>query len=515
MTGVLQPYWLSLILLAPLAGVPLLLLLPEEPHERLRRVALGASLLTFALSLPLPFWFDLASPGMQFEATARWIAVPGFVANYHVGLDGLSLFLTLLTTFLTPLAVLSSWPITHRVRWFFITLLVLETGLLGVFMALDLFLFFVFWEVMLVPMYFIIGIWGHERRVYAAIKFIIYTMAGSALMLVAILWLRQLAGTFELLDISRQLEAGLLRFSSSQEMWLFLAFFLAFAIKIPLFPFHTWLPDAHVEAPTAGSVILAGVLLKMGAYGLLRFCLPLFPNATREFTPWIVALALISIIYGALVSLVQPDAKKLVAYSSVSHMGFVVLGILALNVVGMEGAILQMVNHGVSTGGLFLLVGMLYDRRHTHLIREFGGLATPLPVLSSFFLFVVLSSLGLPLLNNFVGEFLVLVGVFRVNPWQAAIAALGIVLCAWYLLWMVQRVVFGQITDEKNRTLPDASHRERAILLAVAVAILWLGIASPLFTRRMEATAQHILNQMNPPAVELATQAPEPPRASR
>ncbi|MFQ5817571.1 MAG: NuoM family protein [Terriglobia bacterium] len=510
MLDALRQHWLSLVIFAPLAGAALLFLLPTHAHERLRRAALGVSLATFALSLPLPFWFDLTQGGMQFEEFAPWIAVSGFNVNYHVGTDGLSLFLILLTTFLTPLAVLSSWPITQRVKWFFITLLVLETGLLGVFIALDLFLFFVFWEVMLVPMYFIIGVWGHERRVYAAIKFIIYTMAGSALMLVAILWLRHLAGTFDLLRIAQDLQTGLIPLSRTEEQLLFLAFFLAFAIKIPLFPFHTWLPDAHVEAPTAGSVILAGVLLKMGTYGLLRFCLPLFPNATRDFTPLIVVLALISIIYGALLSLVQPDAKKLVAYSSVNHMGFVVLGILALNEIGIEGAIFLMLAHGVSTGGLFLIVGMLYDRRHTHSIKEFGGLATPLPVLSSFFLLVVLSSLGLPLLNNFVGEFLILVGVFQVSVWQAALAAVGIVLAAWYLLWMYQRVVFGQLTNEQNRTLPDASRRELAILASIAVMILWLGVASPMFTRRMEATTNHILNQTRIAPVEWAAQPGEP-----
>ncbi|MFQ5926982.1 MAG: NuoM family protein [Terriglobia bacterium] len=513
MLDALRQHWLSLVIFAPLAGAALLLFLPVDAYERLRRVALGVSLATFGLSLPFPFWFDLDQGGMQFREFTPWITVPGFNVNYHVGADGLSLFLILLTTFLTPLAVLSSWPITQRVKWFFITLLVLETGMLGVFVALDLFLFFVFWEVMLVPMYFIIGVWGHARRIYAAVKFIIYTMAGSVLMLVAILWLHHLSGTFDLLQIERGLETGLLRLRPAQEEFLFLAFFLAFAIKVPLFPFHTWLPDAHVEAPTAGSVILAGVLLKMGTYGLLRFCLPLFPNATREFTPWIVALALISIIYGALLSLVQPDAKKLVAYSSVSHMGFVVLGILALNAIGIEGAIFLMLAHGVSTGGLFLIVGMLYDRCHTHLIREFGGLATPLPVLSSFFLLVVLSSLGLPLLNNFVGEFLILVGVFQISVLQAALAAVGIVLAAWYLLWMYQRVVFGQLTNEQNSTLPDASRRELAILVSIAVMILWLGVASPMFTRRMEATTNHILDQTRIAPVEWAAQPVQPPEA--
>jgi len=500
----LRHNWLSLVVFLPLVGAGVILFLRSSAYERIRQVALVTSLLTFALSLPLLFWFDLSYAGMQFRVIRSWIAVPGLVSNYHIGIDGLSLFLLLLTTFLTPLAVLCSWPIVQRVKWFFVTLLVLETGMLGVFVALDLVLFFVFWEVMLVPMYFIIGLWGHERRIYAAIKFIIYTMAGSALMLVAIIWLRKLSGTFDLLILARLLETGALVLRPGQEQLLFLAFFLAFAIKVPLFPFHTWLPDAHVEAPTAGSVILAGILLKMGAYGLLRFCLPLFPNATKEFTPWIAALAIISIIYGALVSLVQPDAKKLVAYSSVSHMGFVVLGILALNEIGIEGAIYQMVNHGVSTGGLFLIVGMLYDRRHTHMIREFGGLATPLPVLSSFFMLVVLSSLGLPLLNNFVGEFLILVGVFQTSVLKAALAATGVVLAAWYLLWMYQRVIFGKVTNEANRNLPDASRRELAILVSLAVMIVWLGIASPMFTRRMEATTKRILYQVESPYYQWA-----------
>jgi len=507
----LQHNWLSLVLFLPLLGAGVILFLPSRAYERIRRVALATSVLTFALSLPLLFWFDSSHAGMQFSVFHPWITAPDLVSNYHIGIDGLSLFLLLLTTFLTSLAALCSWPIVQRVKWFFVALLVLETGMLGVFVALDLVLFFVFWEVMLVPMYFIIGLWGHERRIYAAIKFIIYTMAGSALMLVAIIWLRKLSGTFDLLLIARLLESRVLVLQPGQEQLLFLAFFLAFAIKVPLFPFHTWLPDAHVEAPTAGSVILAGVLLKMGTYGLLRFCLPLFPNATKEFLPWIAALAIISIIYGALVSLVQPDAKKLVAYSSVSHMGFVVLGILALNVIGIEGAIYQMVNHGVSTGGLFLIVGMLYDRRQTHMIREFGGLATPLPILSSFFMLVVLSSLGLPLLNNFVGEFLILVGVFQVSVVKAALAAVGVVLATWYLLWMYQRVIFGKLTNEANRNLPDASRRELAILVSLAVMIVWFGIASPMFTRRMEATTKRILYQVESPYYEWAARPTSPP----
>ncbi|MBI4462759.1 MAG: NADH-quinone oxidoreductase subunit M, partial [Acidobacteria bacterium] len=370
---------------------------------------------------------------------------------------------------------------------------------------------YVFWEVMLIPMYFIIGVWGHERRLYAAIKFVLFTMAGSLLMLVAIIWLYTTTGTFDLLALYGLRQANPALLTAGEERWLFLAFFLAFAIKVPLFPFHTWLPDAHVEAPTAGSVILAGVLLKMGAYGLLRYCLPLFPTAAKEFAPAISALALIGILYGALVSLVQPDVKKLIAYSSVSHMGFVVLGIMGMNLIGIQGAIFLMLAHGVSTGALFVLAGMLYDRRHTHLIQEFGGLATPLPVFSAFFLFTCLSSLGLPLLANFVGEFMVLVGVFEANRNYAILAALGVVLAAVYLLWMYQRVIFGEVTKDANRSLPDASARELAVLIPLAVAILWLGVASPFFTGRTEATAKRILYQVESPHYQLA-RTPEEPR---
>jgi NADH-quinone oxidoreductase subunit M len=371
--------------------------------------------------------------------------------------------------------------------------------MIGVFFALDLFLFFLFWEAMLIPMYFLIGIWGHERRIYAAIKFVLYTMAGSILMLVAIVWLYSLSGTFDLPRIQILLQEGVIRLPMQQEMLLFAAFFLAFAIKVPLFPLHTWLPDAHVEAPTAGSVILAGVLLKMGTYGLVRFCLPLFPEASHKLAPWIVGLAIFGIIYGALVAMVQPDYKKLVAYSSVSHMGFVVLGIFVFNQVGMQGAVYQMLNHGVSSGGLFLVAGMLYDRRHTHMIKEFGGLATPMPVLSSFFLLITLSSLGLPLLNGFVGEFLILAGTFERRAAWAAFAATGVILSAVYLLWSYQRVVFGEVTVAKNRGLPDASPRERFILTAVCAMILLMGVASPFFTRRTENSSARVFREMERP----------------
>ena len=510
----MKTHWLTLVTFFPLLGAFVILLLPAGALEKIRRVALVTALIELALAVPLFFWFDPSYAGMQFAEQHVWISTSRILILYQVGIDGLSLVLILLTAFLTPLAVLASWPITRRLKEFFIMLLVLETGMLGVFIALDLFLFYVFWEVMLIPMYFLIGVWGHERRLYAAIKFILYTLVGSLLMLVAIIWLYNATGTFDLLRLTDARWHGELLLRPGQERWLFLAFFLAFAIKVPLFPFHTWLPDAHVEAPTAGSVLLAGVLLKMGAYGLLRICLPLFPQAAKEFAPAIAALALIGILYGALVSLVQPDMKKLIAYSSVSHMGFVILGIMSMNLVGIEGAIYLMVAHGLSTGALFLLAGMLYDRRHTHLITEFGGLATPLPVLSAFLMLACLSSLGLPPLVNWVGEFMVLVGVFRASVNQAVLAAFGVVLAAVYLLWMYQRVVFGPVTKEANRTLPDLSRRELAILIPLAVLIVFLGVASPLFTRRLHSTATRILIHVESPYYELAD-SPEASEAQR
>ena len=508
----MKAYWLSLVIFFPLLGALALMLFPAGAVERLRRTAFALALVELGLALPLYFWFNPASAGMQFLERRVWISSP--LILYQVGLDGLSLVLVLLTAFLTPLAALASWPITKRVKEFFVMLLVLEAGMLGVFAALDLFLFYVFWEVMLVPMYFIIGVWGHERRLYAAIKFVLFTMAGSLLMLVAIIWLYAATGTFDLLALYGMHQTNAALFSPGEARWLFLAFFLAFAIKVPLFPFHTWLPDAHVEAPTAGSVILAGVLLKMGAYGLLRYCLPLFPGAAKEFAPVISALALISILYGALVSLVQPDAKKLIAYSSVSHMGFVVLGIMGMTVISVQGAIFLMLAHGISTGALFVLAGILYDRRHTHLISEFGGLGTPMPVYSAFFVLACLSSLGLPLLANFVGEFLVLVGVFETNRTYAVLAAFGVVLAAVYLLWMVQRVIYGEVKNEANRNLADVSRRELAVLVPLAAAILALGVASPLFTRPVEATTKRILLQVDSPYYQLA-ESPQAPEEGR
>jgi NADH-quinone oxidoreductase subunit M len=494
----MQPHLLTVITFLPLLGVPALLLLRSEDRAWIRRIALAVSLAEFVISLFLLPGFVAANPGYQFEEFHGWI---GTAIHYHLGIDGISLFLVLLTTFLTPLAILASWEsIQEKVKGFFIALLVIESAMIGVFVSLDLFLFFVFWELTLIPMYFLIGIWGHERRIYAAVKFILYTMLGSILMLVAILWLYNLTGTFDLpgygnmMGIRGKLQTGLL--APQTELLLFGAFFLAFAIKVPLFPLHTWLPDAHTEAPTAGSVILAGVMLKLGTYGILRFCLALFPRAAHQMAGIIAVLAIIGIVYGALVATVQHDLKRLVAYTSVSHLGFVVLGIFAFNTISIQGAVYQMLNHGVSTGALFLAVGMLYDRRHTHEIKEFGGLATPMPVLMSFFLFVCLSSLALPLLNGFVGEFLILIGVFERHHAWGAWAASGAVLSAIYLLWAYQRVALGEVTVEKNRALADASRRERVILATLAIVILFMGVASPLFTRRMEASTNNVIELM-------------------
>jgi len=495
---VTESHWLSFITFLPLLGVPALLCLRSEDHTWIRRVALVVSLVEFVISLFLLPGFRLGQADYQFVEYANWI---GNAIHYHIGIDGLSLFLVLLTTFLTPLAILCSWNSIHEnVKGFFIAILVIETAMIGVFVSLDLFLFFVFWELTLIPMYFMIGIWGHDRRIYAAVKFILYTMFGSILMLVAILWLYNLSnqhgtGTFDLPLLQAQLQHGIISLPPTTELLLFCAFFLAFAIKVPLFPFHTWLPDAHTEAPTAGSVILAGVMLKLGTYGIMRFCLPLFPYAAHRLAHIIGVLALIGIIYGALVATIQPNFKRLIAYTSVSHLGFVILGIFSFTTISFQGAIFQMISHGVSTGGLFLGLGMIYDRRHTYEIKEFGGLANPMPIIMSFYLFIALSSLALPPLNGFIGEFLILIGVFQYHHFWAAFASSGAVLSAIYLLWSYQRVALGEVTVEKNRTLSDASGRERLILVTIAVAILFMGLASPLFTRRMEATTDNLARQ--------------------
>jgi len=464
----------TILMLVPLAGAVAIAALNASQEALIRRTALAASLLAFALTCVLWARFDSASADFQFVERHDWI--PSFGITYAVGVDGISLFLLVLTGFLTPLALLSSWDSIHtRVKEFSIFLLVLETAMIGVFVSLDLFLFYVFWDAMLIPMYFLIGIWGYERRVYAAVKFILYTMAGSVLMLLAILALAyshsEATGmpSFDLLKLYQ------LQVPEWLQFWGFLAFAIAFAIKVPLFPFHTWLPDAHVEAPTAGSVILAGVLLKMGTYGFVRFAFPLFPDAALYFAPYLATAAVVGIIYGALVAMVQPDLKKLVAYSSVSHLGFVALGIAAMNVQGVQGAVYQMLNHGVSTGALFLIVGMLSDRRHTRLIAEFGGLKRVLPGLTAAFLIVTLASIGLPGLNGFVGEFLILLGAFGWQPRLAAIAACGVLLSAIYMLWMFQRVNYGPITHEENAHLTDITTRERLTLWPAVVMTIVMG----------------------------------------
>src|ERR1700720_3600064 len=486
---------LSILIFFPAVGSLALLLLRGDDHVFIRRIALIVSVAEFLFSLLLLRGASFASGDYRLVEYGQWITTPPI--HYHLGVDGISLFLVILTTFLTPISVIASWSsIGHRVKEFFVMLLMLEVGVIGVFLSLDLFLFFLFWEVMLIPMAMLIGIWGHERRIYAAVKFVLYTMAGSILMLVGIIWLYNATGTFDLPTIQQMIQTGTLVIEPRAEMLLFLAFFVAFAVKVPLFPLHTWLPDAHVEAPTAGSVMLAGVLLKMGTYGMIRFCLPLFPNAAHKAAPWVATLAIIGIIYGALVSLVQPNLKKLVAYSSVSHLGFVVLGIFAFHNISMQGAVYQMLAHGISTGALFLLVGMLYDRRHTFEIKEYGGLATPMPKLAAFFLFVALSSMGLPMLNGFVGEFLILLGTFQKHANWASWAALGVILSACYLLWAYQRVFFGEVTVEKNRTLPDISSREFGILATMAVLTLWMGVGSTFFTHRFAASSQNVLDQM-------------------
>lgn len=502
---------LTVILFLPLSGALILLGFPRQQQTAIRACALVVMLLTFAFSFILYLVFDPALPQMQFAERLPWIGTLGIY--YHVGVDGISLPLVLLTTFLSPIALLGAWrSIQTKVKEFAIVMLLLETGMLGVFFALDLFLFYIFWEAMLLPMYFLIGIWGGQRRIYATVKFVLYTMAGSAVMLIGILALYFMYDkhtgqlSFYLFDLYR------LPLTFTQQKWLFGAFFLAFAIKVPLFPFHTWLPDAHVEAPTAGSVILAGVLLKMGTYGFIRFCLPLFPQASAYYAGLISWLAIIGIIYGALVALVQPDAKRLVAYSSVSHLGFVILGIFSGTMAGLQGSIIQMVNHGLSTGALFLLVGMIYDRRHTRQIADYGGLWHQVPLFAGFFLVVMFASIGLPGLNGFVGEFLILLGTFEASRGFAILAALGIILGAVYMLWLYQRLMFGDITHPENRTLTDLSGREIALMVPILILLFWIGIYPNTFLRKTDASSKHLLEQMRVKR-ELAVQPTRQPPA--
>jgi NADH-quinone oxidoreductase subunit M len=496
---------LSVILFTPLLGALVLLLTPREATAAHKLLGNLFGVLGFVVSLPLMLHFQPGNGDYQFVESAAWI--PSIGAKYALGVDGISLLLVMLTTLLGMIAITSSWSAIHsRTKEYYILLLLLQTGMLGVFVSLDFFLFYVFWEVMLVPMYFLIGVWGSDQRLYAAIKFFLYTLAGSVIMLLAILALYfnyektlgpHSTGTF---DIPTLLAAAQ-SFPDSLKVWLFWGFFFAFAIKVPMFPFHTWLPDAHTEAPTAGSVILAGVLLKMGTYGFLRFSLPLLPAnpAMRgKIVNILIALSLIGIVYGAVVCLMQKDMKRLIAYSSVSHLGFCTLGIFALTPHGLSGSVLQQINHGISTGALFLIVGVLYERRHTRLISEFGGLATPMPNFAAIYLIISLSSLGMPLLNGFIGEFTILQGAFLVNKAWAAWATLGIVLGAAYLLWLYQRTMFGPVTHEVNKTLPDLNLREYAVLLPLVALAFWIGIYPKPFFAYLEKPVQRIVQQVNP-----------------
>ena len=482
---------LTLVTFIPLAGALLLLVLPRRDRD-IRILSLIVSLAAFVASLHLPVHFHRHQAGFQFELDVPWIPTPNI--HYHMGIDGISLWLVVLTTFLTPLCVLISWASIHeRVKEFFILLLILETALIGVFTSLDLFLFYFFWEATLIPMALLIGVWGHGRRVYAAVKFFMYTMIASVFMLAAILWLYAKTGTFDFVAVQAAIHNGRVEGFAAAGPWLFLGFFIAFAVKVPLFPVHTWLPDAHVEAPTAGSVLLAGVLLKMGTYGMLRFDLGLFPEQSRGNAPWVMILALIGIIYGALVAMVQPNMKKLIAYSSISHLGFVVLGIFSFTQAGLDGAMFVMLSHGVSTGALFMLAGILYERRHTYEISEFGGLATPLPRYAAFFLFITLASIGLPMLNGFIGEFLVLSGAFRDRAIYGILGATGVIWSSCYLLWMYQRVFYGKVTHEVNNTLPDLNRREQAALWPTAIAALVMGVAPILWLGSIDPAVANVL----------------------
>jgi NADH-quinone oxidoreductase subunit M len=480
MEFLLQP--LTLLTFFPLVGVFVLFFVPSDSKNTLRWIALATSLMTFVISLWVLRMFNASDPDLQLVAQYDWIQVAGWNIQYYLAVDGLSILLVLLTSFLTPISILSTWTaVEERVKDFMLFFLLLEIGMMGVFLAQDLFLFYIFWEFTLVPMYFLIGIWGGPRRIYAAIKFFLYTMAGSILMLLAILWLGIYGGTFSVPDLIQQ---G--NIPANIQWWLFLAFTAAFAIKVPMWPLHSWLPDAHVEAPTAGSVILAGVMLKLGTYGFLRFNIPLFPEASVQAAPWIALFATIGIIYGAAVSYAQADVKKLVAYSSVSHLGFVMLGLFALNSQGMQGAILQMVNHGLSTGALFLLVGMIYEQTHTRELKVYGGLWKVTPIFGTIMLIVALSSMGLPGLNGFVGEFAILLGAFGSqaigNAWYAAISALGVIMAAVYILYMFQKMFLGpqgEIVDEVKKHghgLRDLNWREIAIMVPILILIFWIGL---------------------------------------
>ena len=496
-----MPGLLTLAISLPILGAVLLLFIANKDGSKdglIRYIALGVSLATFAVTLALWAGFDQSGGAAPFQFIERVPWIPAFGIEYYVGIDGLSLMLLVLTGFLTPLALLSSWEsIEKKVKEFSIFMLLLEASMIGVFCALDIFLFYIFWDFVLIPMYFLIGIWGYDQRIYAAVKFILYTMAGSVLMLIAIIglsWMHQtMTGQYSF-DLLKLYE---LQIPASTQYWFFLAFTLAFIIKVPLFPFHTWLPDAHVQAPTPGSVILAGVMLKMGGYGLIRLAFPLFPEAALYFAPVLATLSVIAIVYGALVAMVQPDMKKLVAYSSVSHMGFVILGIAAINMQGIQGASYQMLAHGVSTGALFCLVGMLSDRRHTRQIAEFGGLKKVMPRFTAVALIITLSSIGLPGMNGFIGEFLIMLGAFKWDSRFVVVAALGVILSAVYMLWMFQRVFYGKVTNDHNKDLPDLSLRKWIILGPLTAAAIGMGVYPNVVLKPMEPAIQRIVDRIH------------------
>jgi NADH-quinone oxidoreductase subunit M len=496
---------LLLVCFFPLIGVLLIILWPkgEQHNSAVKWIANIVALIGFLISIPLITQFNepqyIADTGMRYVVKADWI--PSIGVQFYFGIDGISLLLILLTTLLGSIAILSSWTsITERIREYYSYFLLLQVGMLGVFMALDFFLFYVFWEVMLVPMYFIIGVWGGPRKLYAAIKFFLYTLVGSVLLLLGILALyfyhHSVTGiwTFDVLAF-QQLSLPL-----NLQTWIFLAFFVGFAIKVPMFPFHTWLPDAHVEAPTAGSVILAGILLKMGTYGFVRFSLPILPDATRQFLPWLLALSVVGIIYGALVAMMQKDMKKLVAYSSVSHLGFCMLGVFVATPIALQGGILQMINHGISTGALFLIVGIIYERRHTRMIADYSGLSHVMPVYATVFLIMTLSSIGMPVLNGFIGEFMILQGVFGDPTYRlwAVFGATGIVLGAAYMLWLYQRVMFGKVEQAENLKLPDLNWRELATFVPLIILAFWIGIYPKTFLQYLDAPVQQIVEKVRP-----------------
>jgi NADH-quinone oxidoreductase subunit M len=490
-------YFLSLILFLPLAGALVLLFVPKQNEDAIRWIANIVAFAGFVVSIPLWFQYNPQNPEFQFIERMPWI--PSVGAEYFLGVDGFSVLLILLTTLMGFIAILSSWTaITERVKEYYIFLLVLQTGMLGAFMSLDFLLFFLFWEVMLVPMYFLIGIWGSANRLYSAIKFFLYTLVGSVVMLLGILALyfynHQVTGVYSF-DVTAFHK---LNIPADLQWWVFIAFFLGFAIKVPMFPFHTWLPDAHTDAPTAGSVILAAVLLKMGTYGFIRFSLPILPDATRTFTPLVAFLCIVGIVYGALVALAQKDWKRLVAYSSVSHMAMVMLGMFALNPVGITGSIVQQLNHGISTGALFLLVGVVYERRHTREISEYGGLSKVMPIYAAVFLFMTMSSIGLPTLNGFIGEFLILQGAFLHSIMWAAFAASGVVLGAAYMLYLYQRTMFGKVENPKNEKLPDLSLREFATFAPLIVLAVWIGLYPKPFLDRLQTSVQHVVLRVSP-----------------